>query len=75
MRLQWFFESLKGVAMVRHCSNVEDAFPILAVLEPEVVVFLDHDLCLADAAFPDVRPGSGQRVARFLSERGSIFTR
>jgi hypothetical protein len=66
-RIQWFFLNLKGVAAVQWKSNVEDALPLLSLLEPDAIVFLDHDLCVSDAAYPDIRPGSGQRAAKFLS--------
>jgi hypothetical protein len=60
----------------RFASNVEDALPILALLGEDAVLFLDHDLCFADAAYPDARPGSGQRVAKFIASigfRGSVY--
>jgi hypothetical protein len=64
-RLHWFLQRLTGA---RHCSNVEDALELVALLDRESVAFLDHDLNWRDAA--GHKPGSGVRVASFLARNG-----
>jgi hypothetical protein len=65
VRLQWFFERL---AKARYSSTVEDALPMLSLLDEDAFLFLDHDLNWHDAA--GRKPGSGVRIAHFLAKRG-----
>jgi hypothetical protein len=51
-------------------STAEDALAILSQGSFDFC-FLDHDLCFNDAAFPD-RPGSGERVAHYLAQKGFV---
>lgn len=64
-RLQWFFERLSNA---RYSSTVEDALPMLSLMGDDAVLFLDHDLHWHDAA--GFKPGSGVRVAHYLSRSG-----
>ena len=63
-RVAWFRQR---VPQATFASNAEQA---LAILDDQKfdVCFLDHDLNFSDVAFPDTRPGSGQRVAHYLAQ-------
>lgn len=63
-RVAWFRQRLPQATFA---SNAEQA---LALLEDQKfdVCFLDHDLNCSDVAFPDTRPGSGQRVVHYLAQ-------
>lgn len=65
VRLQWFLERL---AKARYSSTVEDALPMLSLLDDDAFLFLDHDLNWHDAA--GRKPGSGVRIAHYLAQRG-----
>ena len=66
-RIEWFKARIPEAT---YSHNAEDAISILSNHSLFDVVFLDHDLTFSDVAFPDLRPGSGQRVARFLGQMG-----
>jgi hypothetical protein len=66
-RLEWFYERL-GRVNVRYSSTVEDALEKLTDLDREAFLFLDHDLNWMDAG--GRKPGSGVRVAHFVSKNG-----
>jgi hypothetical protein len=66
-RLEWFYERL-GRLNVRYSSTVEDALEKLTDLDREAFLFLDHDLNWMDAG--GRKPGSGVRVAHFVSKNG-----
>ena len=63
-RIAWFRQRIPRAVVA---SNAEHA---LALLDEQTfdVCFLDHDLNFSDVAFPDTRPGSGQRVAHYLAQ-------
>jgi serine/threonine protein phosphatase PrpC len=63
-RIKWFRHRIPQAIIA---SNAEQA---LALLDEQTfdVCFLDHDLSFSDVAFPDMRPGSGQRVAHHLAQ-------
>jgi hypothetical protein len=65
--LEWFYERL-GRLNVRYSSTVEDALEKLTDLDREAFLFLDHDLNWMDAG--GRKPGSGVRVAHFVSKNG-----
>lgn len=64
-RIRWFRERMPDATIV---STAEDALAILSQGSFDFF-FLDHDLCFNDAAFPD-KPGSGERVAHYLAQKG-----
>jgi hypothetical protein len=66
-RLDWFHERF-GRVNVRYSSTVEDALEKLIELDRDAYLFLDHDLNWHDAA--GRKPGSGVRVAHFISKNG-----
>jgi len=66
-RIRWFRERMPKATIV---STAEDAIAILSQGSFDFC-FLDHDLCFNDAAFPD-RPGSGERVAHYLAQKGFV---
>jgi CheY-like chemotaxis protein len=63
-RIKWFRQR---ISLAVFASNAEQA---LALLDEQTfdMCFLDHDLNFSDVAFPDARPGSGQRVAYRLAQ-------
>lgn len=64
-RLEWFDERL-GRVNVGYSSTVEDALEKLIDLDRDAFLFLDHDLNWMDAG--GRKPGSGVRVAHFVSK-------
>jgi hypothetical protein len=65
--LEWFYERL-GRVNVQYSSTVEDTLEKLIDLDRDAYLFLDHDLDWMDAA--GRKPGSGVRVAHFVSKNG-----
>ena len=65
VRLRWFCERIQHL---RYSSTVEQALEILSSMPRDSFLFLDHDLNWLDAA--GRKPGSGVRVAHFVSKMG-----
>lgn len=65
MRIEWFKSRIPSALFV---DSAEGAIMLLQDQPGIDAVFLDHDLNFADAAFPNLRPGSGVRVARHLAQ-------
>jgi hypothetical protein len=66
LRIAWFRRQIPQAVIATSCDK---ALRILSTQEFKIV-FLDHDLGVLDAAYPDLLHGNGKEVARYLARIG-----